>query len=360
MRRMCILGVLLALALLPGCAPGYNSILFATRSNLGFDADTSPPNLEIGISRYEGVLEPTFEGGQTVPVMGSFASDSDAFYRFFVGVRSTFSTGEAAYIMSNLYNKPDSVETPPYKNEMVTLTQEPNVQLPFGRQAEYVTTGKVKPVIFGTDTNLGVKIRWSGQTAQYPSSINIGFKRKEAAWAPIGVRKKPDSQSGKPADIAGKQTEGSKSDNPDGAKYEVDAPALLATINVGVSAETGANLTYLQYFATGSAAKNLARKYPVREAMLRRGDPLQAKIADEGIKSRELNWKYINQIKVRIRAITDNNKKNAIIAKAKEIDLVPKSVDNEKDFLKALGEHGDAPPPITSKLEELAKFASEQ
>jgi len=336
MGRTRILGMVFAVSvLLQACAPGYNSVLFATRSNIGFDADTSPPNLEIGISRQEGVFEPAFEGGETVPVMGSFSSESDAFFRFFLGVRSTFSTGQAAYIMSYLYNDPTRAEKIPYKK--VELTQKPNPKLPFGRQAQYVEAGKVKPVIFGTDTNLGIKVRWSGQTAQYPSSVNIGFKRKEAAWAPVGLKVTPEK------------------------KYEVDVPSLLATIDVGVAAEREAGVTYLQYFATGSAADNLARRYEVREAMLKRGDPMQAKIAEEGIKRRENNWKYIKQIKNSFKATTtDTNKKNAIIQKAKEMKLVDASVADEKDFFKALGEHSDGLSPIPAKLEELAKFASEK
>ena len=55
MRSWVILGVLLAMVLVQGCVAGYNSALFATRSNIGFDADIGPPaNLEIAISRYEG------------------------------------------------------------------------------------------------------------------------------------------------------------------------------------------------------------------------------------------------------------------------------------------------------------------
>lgn len=348
MRNTPILGIVFAvLVLIQGCAPGYNSIVFATKSNLGLDAnvgidaDTAPANLEIAISRHEGVLMPAFEGGKTVPVMGSFLSESDAFTRFFWGVKSTFSTGEAAYIMSYLYDGADADKVC-YKP--VTLSQEPKPQL-FGYEIEYLKKGDAKPVLFGTDTILGIKVKWSGQTAQFPSSVNIGFKRREAAWAPIGVSQVPIPQSSNSKDAAG-------------TSYEVDVPSLLATVDTNLAADASAKFKYLQYFATGSAASNLARRRAVREAMLQRSDPVQAKLAEEGIKRRENNWKYIKQIRDKCKAAPEE-KKTAIMKKAKELKLIDESVANEKDFFKTLGEHSDALSPIPSKLEELAKFASE-
>jgi hypothetical protein len=91
--------LLLAL-LLGGCAVGYNSTLFVTKSNIGIDADTKPPTLELSIARREGVLAPGFEGGQTPPVMASFRTSSNPFSRFFVGVQSTFAGGDASVALS--------------------------------------------------------------------------------------------------------------------------------------------------------------------------------------------------------------------------------------------------------------------
>ncbi len=335
MRRTCILGtIMLVVVLIQGCAPGYNSVLFATRANLGFDADTAPPNLEVAISRQEGVLEPTFEGGQTVPVMASFSSDSSAFANFFWGVKSTFATGEAAFTMSYLYDD-DTLRKPtdiPY--ERVTLSKAPDPQ----HGITFLKEGEVRPVLCGTDTILGIKIKWSGQTAQYPSSANIGFKRKEAAWAPIGLapNRNPNTVNSKP--------------------YEADVASVLATIDTDFTAPgTSARLTYLQYFATGSAANNLARRREVREAMLRRAYPDQKiKMAEEGKALREANWKYIGQISPKFKS-ADESQKDTILTKAKELELVDKSVTKE-NFLKNLGDLSDK--PITTKLEELAKFAS--
>lgn len=254
MSRNClkVLGLMMLL-IVQGCAIGYDSILFATKSNMGVDLDTAPPNLEVAISRQEGVIEPVFEGGQTVPVMASFASKSNAFTKFFWGASSTFATGEAAYTMTRLYDSPDAKD-PAEAYKRVKLTKEPSAKSWFGTEkTEYIKIGgdTVRPVLFGTDTSLGIKIKWSGATAQYPSAVNIGFNRKEAAIAPLSL-----------ADLGGN-------------KYEIDVPSLLATIDTDVSTAGSAELSYLQYFATGTAANNLTRQPAVREAMLKRADPGQ-------------------------------------------------------------------------------------
>jgi len=79
---------------LQGCVIGYNSTLFVTQSNVGLDVETKPPIFEMSIARREGVIAPAFEGGQTPPVMASFRTGSNAFMRFFFGVKSTFTGGE--------------------------------------------------------------------------------------------------------------------------------------------------------------------------------------------------------------------------------------------------------------------------
>jgi hypothetical protein len=339
-------GILLVLVSIQGCALGYNSVLFATKSNIGVDVDTSPPNLEVAISRQEGVFEPTFEGGQTVPVMSSFTSKTNSFTNFFWGVGSTFSTGEAAFTMSYLYDSitPNKSEIIPY--ERVTLTTEPKPKLPFGIKVNYLKPGEVLPVIFGTDTNLGLKIKWSGQTAQYPSSFNIGFKRKEMTLAPVAIA---------PNRIKDESNINNVSNKP----LEVDMPSLLATIDTGVAiAGSDSKLSFLQYFATGAAANNLARQYAVREAMLKRADPgqeLQMQRAKQQQVARDANSDLISNIATSFNSASTAKKDN-IINKAKELSLVGNGV-TEKDFTKELGKHSGS-TAMTNKLAELSKTAS--
>ena len=247
-RLKVMIAVLFIASAVNSCAPGYNSVLFSTKSNIGIDLDSEPPTLEVAISRNEGVVEPVFEGGQTLPVMSSFSASTGTFKNFFFGVGATFSTGEAAYVMSYLYSDQDFPRNEKVPYERVTLTREP--QLPLG--LTYLKPGEVRPLSFGTETVLGLKIAWSGRTAQYPSAVKLGFNRKEVAWVPVALGPKEGNAS----------------------QFTADIPALLATIDNDVKVEgLEAALKHLQYFATGSAATNLANRRAVREAMLKRTDP---------------------------------------------------------------------------------------
>jgi hypothetical protein len=346
MRSTCILGsiVIVALALIQGCAPGYNSVLFTTRSNLGFSYDTAPPSLEVASSRYEGVLMPTFEGGQTLPVMASFSSGAGGFRNFFWGVKSAFATGDVAFTMSYLYEDDTLAMGVPVPYEPVTLMQIPT-PTPFGCKVKYIEPGKARPVRFGTDTILGIKIKWEGQTAQFPSSANIGFKRKEGAWAPISVGNNRITDPNNPNNITKKP-------------YEADVASLLATIDTDVTApDTSARLRYLQYFATGSAANNLARRRAVREAMLERMDPVQAQkaLAEKGKTQRETNRNLIDQIADIFNKANDE-KKNKILAKAQSLKLVGASV-TTKNFLGQLARLEGGDTTVAENLKNLLEDA---
>ncbi|NBV21954.1 MAG: hypothetical protein EBS05_08545 [Proteobacteria bacterium] len=67
-----------AATLLQGCV-GYNRVAFATKSNVGLDFDTQPvPTMQVNISRKEMAIEPTYEGGQTPPLLASFGSNPES------------------------------------------------------------------------------------------------------------------------------------------------------------------------------------------------------------------------------------------------------------------------------------------
>ncbi|MHB8522850.1 MAG: hypothetical protein ACYDH9_19110 [Limisphaerales bacterium] len=255
------LGSLLA-ALLTGCA-GYNHTFFMTKSNAGLDFDAKPPTAEINVSRKEAVIAPAFEGGQTPPVMASFMPKTGfhgSFLNFFVGVDQTFAGGDAAKTMAVLY---DQEATPPETNRYdstLKLSTRPKYENVFQR---IPGPGEVRPFIFGTDTSLGLKVAWSGAGGQMPDTVKAGFNRKEFAWAPLTM-----SQDRKDTNTP----------------YHVSMPAFLATIQSRIEVDLERNgtsgISALQYFATGDAAAQLARQYAVREAMLRRSDPLASKIAE--------------------------------------------------------------------------------
>jgi hypothetical protein len=257
---------------------GYDSLLFVTKTNAGLDFDSKPPTAEVSIARRELIISPTYEGGQTPPALGSFRFDTSIF-RTYLG--SAFATGDAALAMAMLYggesyspvqefdaawwqeidgqekSDEDEATSKGMFNSGLELTQKPCEPAFLKKQKPC----SVRPVVFGTDTGLGVKIVWSGATAQVPDSLKIGYSRKELAWAPVTMRPKSPDQS--------------KDTDP----HIAQAPSLLATVDAGVEVATAdkTKLQFLQYFATGRAATALALQEEVRKAMLKRLDPEQEK-----------------------------------------------------------------------------------
>jgi hypothetical protein len=224
-----------------------------TKSNIGIDADTKPPTLEVSIARREGVIAPGFEGGQTPPVLASFRTDSNPFSRFFFGVQSTFAGGDAAIALSSLsgaqFDSAVCLSKPPDKKEILGF----DVSVP--------EKGTVKPFIFGTDTTFGLKVAWSGTTRQIPDTVRLGFSRKEFAWAPVfgtNVAK---------CKIPGTEEDGT---------YAVRMPPFLAVLDNDVQTGTLAQtrVKWLQYFATGNSATMLASRNEVRRVMMERIDPV--------------------------------------------------------------------------------------
>ncbi len=261
MKTACLALFGLAL-LLPACGIGYNRALFVTKSNVGLDFDATPPTAEISIARREGAIAPTFENGKTVPLMSSFSSDSNAFSRFFLGASSTFTGGDAAIAMAALYNDPDP-------QKLASISGDKGVEnaiAPYDSAEELDTKpvdswflpdkllepGSIRPLFFGTDSTLGLKVGYSGQAGSpYPTSLQAGYMRKELALAPVSIEKL-------------------------GAKYMVKMPSFLAVANAAANAKAAdadVQLNFTQYFATGKAATLLAMRQDIRKAMYERMDP---------------------------------------------------------------------------------------
>jgi hypothetical protein len=355
--------LLLTTTAFTSCGIGYNRVLFFTKTNAGVDVDPEPPTGEITIARREGVIEPTFEGGQTLPVMASFTSSQNGASRLIGGgVAMTFSTGAAAVVMSREFNNPavhpssavaaagerkDAVgETadvsdphiPIYEQEasvFVSKTPEPKptwLESAFywvfqcGPREPY-GPGETAPLVFGTDSSLGLKALLSGQNTG--PTLQFGYRRKELAWTPVTISGlEPDVHDGARTEGQGKakpaasgeskpETTPDKTDhsgppplktaptNGSGgpfldeqtlevgakqgvekqttnenhastqAKYRIDIPSLIATSDSDyqASAESqgiSTKLKYVQYFATGRAATYLALQPNVRNTLVPR------------------------------------------------------------------------------------------
>jgi hypothetical protein len=224
-----------------------------TKSNVGIDVDSKPPTAEVSIARREVVIAPRFEGGQTPPVVGSFRTHGNPFSRFFFGVQSTFSGGDAAVALSQ---EPVTTE-----NSQLCLSKKPDQRIFLGRDVSLPEAGQVDPLFFATDTTFGLKLAWSGTTGQFPDTVRLGFSRKEFAWAPLIGNDKPTCI------VPGTTQPGN---------YAVWIPSFLAVLDndVQVGTPDQAKTTWLQYFATGTAATNLAKRPEIRRVMMERIDPV--------------------------------------------------------------------------------------
>lgn len=251
-------------AFLTGCA-GYNHTLFMTKSNAGLDFDAKPPTAEITISRKEAVIAPSFEGGQTPPVLASFAANQgfgQSFSRFFFGVSQTFAGGDAAQAMAELYIS-DELGDPSDFDSAFPISSLPKNNTNSGLRKFLFGAhepGQVRPFVFGTDTTFGAKLAWSGVSGQFPDTVKVGFNRKEFGWAPVFVR--PTSDQARP--------------------FEVKMPSFLATVDNGLKVENVSQVEngLVQYFATGNAATGLAMHPEVRRALHSRADPKAGAIAE--------------------------------------------------------------------------------
>ena len=277
-----------------GCVTGYNSTFMYTDTNFGVNLDTEPPTVDISVGRKEGTIQPTFEGGQTIPTLTSFRGDTTTQKGLELGAGQTFTGGEAAYVFATLYDE----DTPEkncdgnferiYDGHQVLLTKKP--KLP-NHVPAMDDDGTVRPLVFGTDTGLGLKVSSSAQTPGIPSSIKFGYNRKELAFAPVSIRQKSNGVDG-----------------PEKQFYIADMPSLMATVDYGaqVTAATqekkqeaqrasattkgaaapapmamfGTRVRYAQYFATGEAATNLAYQRQVRNALIERSDPIAKMVSD--------------------------------------------------------------------------------
>ncbi|MHC4087019.1 MAG: hypothetical protein ACYSWZ_11100 [Planctomycetota bacterium] len=266
-----IAALLVMLGALTGCGIGYNKTLFLTKSNVGLDASAAPkPTFDLALSRFEGVITPGFEKGKKLPVLASFRFKNKD--RISPAVGSTYAAGDAAIAMAalfgddtvgkdannrltlikskdNIYDSMLKLDNKPVIKKGLLETWFPGIFHPQEFQTEFV-----EPVIFGTDTSLGLKVAWStapAPPAPFPDSVKFGYNRTEIGLAPITMN------------------------NNDG-KFNMKMASLLATADTGVAideADSQVKLEHIQYFATGKAATLLALQQEVRKAMLARLDP---------------------------------------------------------------------------------------
>lgn len=261
--------VIAALVVLSGCASGRHNLFFFTKTNIGVNIDAKPPTVaEVSISRDEGVIEPPTLGGKNIPVLSSLKSRQESLFGF--GVSTGFAAGDAATTMTkyltsqndetvsldSLLVMPEKCMTAKEKEEIFDVLgsiKKKAMKLPF--------------VTFLTTTTLGLKVSWT--TGSIPDGMVVGFKRKEFAATPVAYRKRKATDADKvawPDVIVGTDD-----------VVTAEAPSLLATLDYDVEADSNLRYHYVQYFATGECATQLALKAPVRNAVYSSIDPKGSK-----------------------------------------------------------------------------------
>ena len=105
------------LIMLDGCAIGYDTLMFVSKTNAGFEIDTQPPSIQVSIDRLESVVAPSYEEGKTPPVLGSFQFNGSGGL-LATGMGSAFAAGDAAFAMAILYDAADHKKVAGVKPEI--------------------------------------------------------------------------------------------------------------------------------------------------------------------------------------------------------------------------------------------------
>jgi hypothetical protein len=285
-------------------------------------------------------MAPTFEKGQTPPVMASFRVNTKGLIGIFANVSSTFAGGDAANTMSKLYGDPDATKP---EDSTLCLKQKPTPRV-LMQEISFPSEGEVKPFAFGTDTSLGLKIAWSGLTAQFPDTVKLGYNRKEFAFAPVfGSEEASETVCGKT-----------------GGKYSVKVPSFVATVDsyVNVKDPAGTSTGWLQYFATGTAATNLTLRKDVRKVMLERLDPAaaeQLKKFEDYSSNQKAQMESIKNIQAAYDNATESER-TKIRKKSEELGLVPPGTPDTEFKRKLFESFKPENPEVTKKLKMLEEL----
>lgn len=414
-----LVGLLAAVVLLAaGCGIGRNKTLFFTTANVGLNVDSAPPTAELTISRRENVIGPSLEGGVKLPVLASFQSRFAGLLGVGADVSSTFAGGDAAETMARLFDDPDTPTVPAAADSTRCVSSRPG---PDGvdEPGHVAGPGEVRPFVFGTDTSFGLKVAWSGATAQYPDSVKLGYNRKE--WALAAVSTRPASAvsgtvravdaSGDPTVVAladgrlyaitgrtmivrggqpvalgavragdvialyatypvtgtsGAYTRAAATLDAPAApcawgEWEVHMPSFVATIDHHTSLTTPgeSGIDHTQLFATGAAATDLVRRRAVRDVMLHRLDPKTAEAARalRSFKSdQSAQIATVNGVQQAFAAADDATKAK-ILDRARALGLVPPDTTTAA-FARQLSAAVDGnDPKATARLGVLEAFA---
>lgn len=222
MRTFCIMAAL-AVQILQACT---DTATFVTATDIGISADANTEQLHIGYVRTELFQGPNYpDVGDAPAAVGFLGSNLEVFSP---KIRQLYATGDAA----NLVTMPNEPK-PCSGSSSASPTNSPDM---CAEQTANLT-GERRALVFSTATNIGLKV---GFTGQVPSSIKFGFERGELSIIPLHSQttaEKPDKYTSVLASI----------------DMNLDTPSMKDT-----------DLQVSQFFATGAAARNLAKHPDIR------------------------------------------------------------------------------------------------
>ncbi|MCW3477343.1 hypothetical protein [Limobrevibacterium gyesilva] len=234
------------MAVLSGCVGVDTAVMFTT-DNLGVNISPTPtPTAEIGFSRQEGVIAPALENGAVIPGAASVYHSVPTFLPLATESGAVFAGGQAA---AQLLTEPGGTAG----DAKACISRAPTDS----SGHPVITSGKARPMFFGTTTSIGFRISIPNPSGDVPfPNVHLGYKRNEAAIAPV---------SGKPDGCA---------DDAAGNKYAVYVPSFLAVIRntagqqpgAGVQGNVNGSFNVGQVFATGIAATEAARLPAIGES----------------------------------------------------------------------------------------------
>ena len=212
MTQLRTLATLIAAASLAACT---DYATFVTSTDIGISADVTTQDLHIGYVRTELFAGPGYpEYGAAPAAVGYLGSNLSAFNP---KIKQLYATGDAAEIVTRGTDRPPNPDPTATREELAGLR---------------------RPLVFGTGSNLGLQVGFAGGT---PSKVKFGYNREELSIIPLRQQTPITGQPDKYAPVLA-------SINMDQSLANLDNSAVKLT----------------QFFATGVAAKNLARDTRIR------------------------------------------------------------------------------------------------
>lgn len=296
---------------------------FVTATDIGINADATTEQVHIGYTRTELFQGPNYpDVGDAPSAVGFLGSDLEVFSP---KIRQLYATGDAA----NLVTMPDDPKP-------CTGGPSKGPSNPPDMCAEQTANlnGERRALIFSTATNIGLKLGFTGNA---PSSIKFGFNRGELSIIPLHQQ---------------------AADKPD--KYT----SVLASLNMNLDTPnlTGTDLQVTQFFATGAAARNLAKHPEIRDYF--------KKVAVSQIDQTKVETarKILGNDQAGIKAYFDNTSlkfadalHNLLTDPELTDQLIPSSLINAADYNSfniALQSRPGLIPPVASVARRLTKSAA--